>query len=137
MNWRQLEDELIRDEGLRLRPYRCTGGALTIGVGRNLDVRGIRDDEARFMLHNDMAEVWTDLKRVMPWVEQLNDARQRVLVNMAFNLGTNGLVQFRKTLAAVKAGQYERAAEMMLDSLWADQVGARAQRLSRMMATGR
>jgi len=62
--------------------------------------------------------------------------RQRVLLDMAFNLGISGLLKFKRTLKAIRAKQYEKAAEMMLDSRWATQVGQRAKRLSKMMATG-
>jgi lysozyme len=69
MNRQLLAQELLRDEGLRLKPYRCTAGALTIGVGRNLDARGITEAEARFMLANDMEDVWRGVVQALPWVD--------------------------------------------------------------------
>ena len=68
---------------------------------------------------------------------KLDDVRQRVLLDMAFNLGVVGLLSFKRTLGVIEAGRYELAAAMMLDSKWAGQVGQRAERLSRMMATGK
>ena len=137
----QIDDKaLVRQielhEGLRLKPYRCTAGKLTIGVGRNLEDRGITLSEARMLLANDLADVRNGLLNALPWVAQLDDVRQRVLVDMAFNLGLQGLLEFKRTLAAVQAGQYQQAATMMLQSRWAKQVGQRAERLSRMMVTG-
>jgi lysozyme len=123
-------------EGTRLKPYRCTAGKLTIGVGRNLEDRGISLSEARILLANDLADVRNGLRNALPWVAQLDDVRQRVLIDMAFNLGIQGLLAFKRTLEAVRQGQYQQAAAMMLQSRWATQVGQRAQRLSRMMATG-
>jgi lysozyme len=123
-------------EGTRLKPYRCTAGKLTIGVGRNLEDRGISLSEARILLANDLADVRNGLRNALPWVAQLDDVRQRVLIDMAFNLGIQGLLAFKRTLKAVRQGQYQQAAAMMLQSRWATQVGQRAQRLSRMMATG-
>jgi lysozyme len=137
----QIDDKaLVRQielhEGLRLKPYRCTAGKLTIGVGRNLEDRGITLSEARMLLANDLADVRNGLLNALPWVAKLDDVRQRVLIDMAFNLGLKGLLEFKRTLAAVQAGQYQQAATMMLQSRWAKQVGQRAERLSRMMVTG-
>ena len=75
--------------------------------------------------------------RALPWVTQLNEVRQRVLVDMAFNMGIVGLLSFKRTLATIQAGDYQQAATMMLDSRWAGQVGQRAERLAHMMVTGK
>jgi lysozyme len=123
-------------EGERLKPYRCTAGKLTIGVGRNLDDRGITREESAMLLDNDIRLLEIELFRALPWASALDDVRQRVLLDMAFNLGLPGLLQFKRTLEAIRTGQYQQAATMMLDSLWARQVGQRAERLARMMATG-
>ena len=128
--------QLRLHEGERLFPYKCTAGRLTIGVGRNLDDRGITAEESAYLLANDIDEYWERLETEIPWVTQLDPVRQRVLLDMAFNLGIGGLMGFKKTLAAVRGGEYERAAAMMLQSRWARQVGTRAKRLSRMMFTG-
>lgn len=132
----KLIQQLRRHEGERLKPYRCTAGKLTIGVGRNLDDRGITAEESVYLLNNDIDRVWTELNARLPWVAGLSDVRQRVLLDMAFNLGIDGLLKFRNTLIRVEAGNYQKAGEMMLDSLWAQQVGMRAQRLAKMMQTG-
>jgi lysozyme len=129
--------QLRLHEGERLKPYRCTAGKLTIGIGRNLEDRGITAAESAYLLANDVAAVQQQVLRSLPWVAQLDDVRQRVLIDMAFNMGIGGLLQFKNTLATIKAGDYTKAAAMMLDSKWAGQVGQRAERLSRMMATGK
>lgn len=132
----KLIQQLRRHEGERLKPYRCSSGKLTIGVGRNLDDRGITAAESAYLLNNDIDRVWVELESRMPWIRQLNEARQRVLLDMAFNLGIDGLMKFRNTLATIRAGDYQKAGVMMLDSLWAKQVDNRARRLARMMQTG-
>ena len=129
--------QLRLHEGERLKPYRCTAGKLTIGVGRNLEDRGITAEESAYLLGNDIDRFATELLRALPWVDQLDEVRQRVLLDMAFNLGMAGLLTFKNTLATIKAGDYQKAAAMMLDSKWAGQVGQRAERLSRMMYTGK
>jgi lysozyme len=128
--------ELRRDEGVRLKPYRCTAGKLTIGVGRNLDDVGISSDEADALLRNDVARVCSDLDARIPWWRGLDEVRQRVLVNMGFNLGISGLLGFKNTLRAVETGDYLGAAQGMLASKWAKQVGPRAERLALMMRDG-
>ena len=132
----RIEEQLIVDEGLKLKPYPCTAGKLTIGVGRNLDDRGITKEEALYLLRNDIKEVGLDVSSNLPWFASLCPARQDVLVNMAFNLGIEGLLKFKNTLKHVQAGEYDLAATGMLESKWAGQVGARASRLAQMMRTG-
>jgi lysozyme len=106
-------------------------------VGRNLEDRGITREEAAYLLANDITTEERELLRALPWVAQLDEVRQRVLLDMSFNLGLVGLLGFKNTLATIRAGDYSKAAAMMLDSRWASQVGERAERLSRMMATGK
>ncbi|OGR34708.1 MAG: hypothetical protein A2051_04490 [Desulfovibrionales bacterium GWA2_65_9] len=130
MNTQRLAEDLLRDEGLRLKPYRCTAGRLTIGVGRNLDDRGITESEALLLLDNDIKSFWGQLVTSQPWVMQAPEAVQEVLVNLCFNLGLAGLLQFRQTLAFLQAGRNADAAAEMLRSKWAGQVGARAERLA-------
>ena len=136
MNIDTLTNELTRDEGMRLKTYRCTANKLTIGIGRNLDDVGISEDEARYLLANDIKKVSSDLDRAIPWWRTLSEPRQRVLANMSFNLGTAGLLGFKNTLAMIASGDYAGAADGMLKSKWAKQVGPRATRLAETMRKG-
>lgn len=130
--------ELERDEGFRSKVYRCTAGKLSVGIGRNLDDRGISLDEARYMARNDIANGKVELDRNAPWWRELDPVRQRVLENMCFQLGWPKLAGFRRFLAAAKARQWEAASREMLDSKWAKvDCPARAQRLAQMIRTGR
>ncbi|KVH52921.1 lysozyme [Burkholderia sp. MSMB1072] len=127
--------ELTRDEGRRLKPYVDTVGKTTIGVGRNLTDVGISDSECDAMLSNDIDRTVAWLDRNLTWWRQLDAVRQRVVINMAFNM-LGGLLTFTNTLAAMKRGDYAAAADGMLASKWAAQVGARATRLAAMMRSG-
>lgn len=129
-------DQLKRDEGLRLTPYKDSVGKTTIGYGRNLDDVGISTEEANSLLLNDVERTTNDLSKHIPWIAGLDEARQGVLLNMAFNMGLQSLLLFKKTLALVQSGDYDKAADAMLESRWAEQVGARAQRLSVQMRSG-
>ena len=132
----KLRDQLIKHEGLRLKPYRDTANKLTIGIGRNLDDRGITEEEALFLLNNDIGLVREQLEGRFPWFLDLDEVRQRVLSDMCFNLGINGLVGFKKMLTAVQEKHYAQAAKHMRASVWATQVKGRAQILAQMMETG-
>jgi len=139
MDTAKLREQLIRHEGLRLAAYQDSLGYWTIGVGRLIDSRkggGISKGEAEYLLDNDMAEVISGLNDALPWLVYLDDVRQRVLADMAFNLGLPGLLKFKNTLAAIKGDDYAAAAAGMLASKWASQVGNRAKRLAKMMETG-
>jgi lysozyme len=127
---------LLRDEGIRLKPYRDTVGKLTIGVGRNLDDKGISRDEAMELLDNDITEVTLALNARLPWTTYLHGPRHAALVNLAFNMGIGGLLEFKKMLGAFKAEKWDVAAKELLDSKYATQVGARANRLAEQLKTG-
>jgi len=133
----RIKAQLVRHEGLRLKPYRCTAGKLTIGIGRNLDDRGISQKEAYAMLERDIQDCEQWLIDEIPDVyNKLDEVRQSVLLNMCFNLGIKGLLEFKNTLSFIGAGDWERAANNMLASKWAKQVGMRAIELSEMMRKG-
>lgn len=131
-----LEAQLTLHEGYRRRLYRCSAGYLSGGVGRNFDANGLRDDEIALMLRNDIAEAEAQLDKLLPWWRGLDGVRQKVLVDMMFNLGPKTLAGFANTLRDIRFGRYAAAADRMLKSKWAAQVGPRAKRLARMMRTG-
>ena len=124
-----------KHEGLRTSPYTDTVGKLTIGYGRCLDTAGISLPEAEFMLNNDITACETDLRNFSFW-PRLNECRQAALIDMRFNLGGRGLRAFTHFLAALDMDDYVGAAEEMLHSKWATQVGNRAIELSKIIKTG-
>ena len=136
----QLTAQLRRDEGTMAAAYQDHMGFWTIGVGRLIDSRkpgaGLRPDEIDYLLRNDIADRVAALKKALPWFGALDQARQGALINMAFQLGTEGLLGFSYTLGLVRDGKYAEAAVQMLKSKWAEQTPARARRLSQQMKTG-
>jgi lysozyme len=136
MNAARLKLQLVRNEGIRLKPYHDSVGKLTIGIGRNLDDVGITNLEAKMLLENDIERVESALRVHLPLYSSLDDVRQRVLMDMAFNMGVEGLLGFHKMLAALAAGDVATAKAEMLNSKWAKQVGIRAIRLAEMIETG-
>jgi lysozyme len=136
MNKAKLAEQLKKHEGIKLKPYTDTVGKLTLGIGRNLEDKGITEQEALFMLNNDVDYFYGKLAKRLPWFLNLDDVRQNVLVNMAFNLGVGGLLTFKNMLRLVSIGHYQEGAKEMLNSKWAEQVGYRANELAEQMRTG-
>lgn len=141
MDLNQLRSELRRDEGIRLRAYTCSAGHRTIGYGHNLTARGLETmksctlEQAKAWLEQDIIEAVKIAKKLFPDFNDLSDSRQRALVNMAFCLGWN-LNQFGMLKLAVARRDWVWAAGEILDSSFARQTGARAQRLAQMMREG-
>ena len=133
-----LKQQLVRHEGMRNRPYydNATPPRLTIGVGRNLDDVGLSQDEIDLLLTNDINRSIKDLTDHIEWVNSLDEPRRIVLVNMCFNMGISRLLHFQKMLAALQSGDYQKAADEMIDSAWYKQVGVRALELVNQMKTG-
>ena len=134
-----LKQQLKRDEGVVSHAYEDSLGFTTIGVGRLIDMRrggGLRDSEIDFLLSNDIEEKTAQVLAALPWASKLSEPRLGVLLNMAFQLGTRGILKFHRMLGSIEDGQYGEAAMEMLDSLWAQQTPERAKRLAKQMLTG-
>lgn len=127
--------QLPDDEGKRLKLYKDSLGIASIGIGRNLEAVGIRPDEMALMFENDLKDAIALAPKLVPQFESLSDNRKAVIVNMTFNMGEK-LLGFKQMLAGIAAGDFNKAADEMLNSTWAKQVGLRASRLSKMMREG-
>ena len=136
MDRNRLIDQLRIHEGVEKTVYNDSEGIPTIGVGRNLRDRGLSDDEIDYLLSNDIDIVVNELDKVMPWWKDLDEVRQRVLCDLVFNLGMPRFSGFKKSISYMKQQMWDQAADELLDSKWARQVGRRAQTLSEMMRTG-
>lgn len=132
----KLENMLIRHEGLKLKPYKCTAGKLTIGVGRNIEDNGITEAEARMMLRYDIEVARSPLLKFR-WFTELNQPRQDAIINLVFNLGLPRFLKFKKTIAYLQKHDYEGAATEMINSTWAKQVGERALELASIIVSGK
>lgn len=144
--------ELRGDEGEKLKAYRDSLGYWTAGVGHLIDpakggdpapfgvnlIKGgsLTPIQSEALLLMDIEKKEKELDRRLPWWRKLSPVRQRVILNMAFNLGVEGLLEFKNTLALISVGHYQEASVEMLKSKWAKQVKGRATRLSVMMKNG-
>lgn len=135
----KLQKQLERDEGKVAYAYQDSLGYWTIGIGHLIDHRkgGFIPDEVITILFDlDRANVDAALEANLPWVKNLDEARRGVLQNMCFQMGIGGLLKFKNTLALIKAGEYDKAADGMANSLWAKQTPSRSRRLQKQMRTG-
>jgi lysozyme len=131
--------QLKRDEGEVLHAYKDSLGYWTIGIGILIDKEkggGLRPEESEFIFNNRLKIIERELSARIRFFSKLGHVRQGVLLNMAFQMGVNGLLGFKNTLRTIEHGDYKKAAIEMLQSKWATQTPARAKRLSEQMSTG-
>jgi len=129
-----LEKMLIKHEGLKLKPYRCPAGKLTIGVGRNIEDNGISESEALYLLRHDIKRCKSELNEIFKDFNDLPKEIQNVLVDMIFNLGKTRFLKFEKMIQAVKNEDYEEMVKQMKDSKWCKQVKSRCDELSKIVS---
>jgi len=137
MNVPKLINDLKREEGVKRFPYKCTAGKLTIGVGRNLEDVGLSSAEIDYLLANDISRVIHAVMGSIGFFSELNEARQRALINMGFQLGVNGLLKFKNMLKSMSEDDFETAAMESLNSKWAKQTPNRAARIAEQIRSGR
>lgn len=118
MNNEKLKESLIQNEGVKQYVYTCPKGYKTIGVGRNLETKGLSKAEIMYLLENDILDCKLFLEDIFKDFHFLSDARQNVLLEMVFNLGNGGFKKFKKLIEAIKAKDFELASEEMLNSKW-------------------
>ncbi|QBZ71748.1 hypothetical protein [Pseudomonas phage KP1] len=135
-----LEDQLRLDEGEVLHAYTDSKGYLTIGIGVLIDKRkggGITKEESTYLFHNRMTAKNRELMARFPWMAKLDEVRRAVFLNMAFQMGVEGVAGFKNALKAASVGNYTQAAVEMLDSKWArEDSPERAERLATQMSSG-
>lgn len=118
MNNEKLKESLIQNEGVKQYVYTCPKGYKTIGVGRNLETKGLSKAEIMYLLENDILDCELFLEDIFKDFHSLSDARQNVLIEMVFNLGNGGFKKFKKLIEAIKEKDFIKASEEMLNSKW-------------------
>jgi lysozyme len=132
----ELRQMIERHEGKVAHAYQDHLGYWTIGVGRLIDDRrggGLSDKEIDFLLANDIERILDDLPKRLPFWPRLTTTQQQALVNMAFQLGVNGLLNFKRMLASLERGDGETAEREALNSRWAQQTPGRATEVASML----
>ena len=136
MNKNRFIKQMRIHEGVRSKVYKDHLGIMTIAVGRNLEDRGLSEDEIDYLLANDIQIVENELDNGLSWWRDLDEVRQRALADLAFNMGLPRLHGFVKMLDGLQRRDYHAAADELLDSKYAKQVGARSERVANMIRTG-
>lgn len=144
--YREIRDLLVLHEDKRRKLYKCSAGKLTIGIGRNIEDNGLRDDEIEYLFRNDVAAVIGELKAKITFWDKLSPARKRILIDMGFNMGIARLMGFKKMLEAMSREDWKGAVAQMKDSAWWRQLSppevekrkivTRPMRLANMMISG-
>ena len=145
MNIEALREQLKVDEGVKYEIYKDHLGYPTFGIGHLIteddpehgepDGTEISEDRVNEVFETDVAKFVSEAKILFPDLDDLPEVAQQVIVNMAFNMGRPRLSKFKNFIAGVNDRDWVRAAEEMMDSRWADQVGARATRLRNLILT--
>lgn len=138
-----IKEDLIKHEGYKQEIYLCSEGIPTFGIGHAVKendpehawpvgtpVEKERIDNA---FQADLEDALNDVKALVPSIEDKPSQCQRVLVNMAFNLGRTRLGKFKKMIGAVEENNFKEAANQMVDSRWYNQVGNRSIELENWM----
>lgn len=132
-----LKRQLAGDEGNVKYGYKDSLGYLTIGIGFLIDERkgGLRPEEIGFIFANRIELIRTELAQKAPWMSKLSEARQGAFLNMAYQLGVDGLLRFKNTLASAQAGEWDKVEAGVLASLYAKQTPNRARRIAKQLQT--
>ena len=145
-----LKEQLVKHEGLRLKPYKCPAGKNTIGIGHNYDANPLPDviqhqldtfgvitpDMADALLEDDVAQSVTDCNRLYRDFDKFSERRQWALIDFVFNVGFRTAKSFYNTNRAINRGDWQAAAEGLKKSLWARQVGSRSDTIIEMVRNG-
>lgn len=133
----KLIDMLKLHEGYRLKPYRCSEGKLTIGVGHNIDANPlppeisaylkkygqITDEMAMWLLEKDIQTAILDCQRIFPGFNNLSQNRRNALTDMMFNMGIKTFLGFTQTIAHINLGQWDEVARHIKSSRYYRQLG--------------
>ena len=146
----QIRELLTLNEGRKNKVYRCTAGKRTIGVGHNIDAKGLPEDIQNYLnkngeitdemidrlLDNDIEDALTNTLKIFPMLNTFSEDRQSALIDFVFNVGLGTARQFHMTILAIQKGDWKEAARQMEDSLWFKQVADRGQRIVSMIRSG-
>ena len=134
INKDRLTEQLMVHEGLKLQPYICTLGKITIGVGRNLDDVGLTESECQFLLENDIARCIGECAREFDWFVDAPELIKEAVINLVFNMGISRFRKFKKTIEHLSKREYTLAGAELLNSRYAEQVPRRSEEIANQIA---
>ena len=125
-----LLDNIKESEGFRNRVYKCTAGFDTIGYGFAIKDLTMDEDIATMILERKVAELKLRVHNKFPFITDLPESVQDVVIEMCYQMGVSGFSKFKQTIQFLRLQEFENAALEMLDSRWAKQTPNRAKKLS-------
>ena len=129
---KELLDQIKEHEGLRLFPYKCPAGKLTIGYGHNLQDNGLSKSACEYILYDDIDEAKRNLRTIFgnEFFENLKDSKKIALIDMMFNLGMVKFLTFKRFIFAVETQNWENASYEIIHSRAYEQNQKRYKKLS-------
>ncbi|WP_313752421.1 lysozyme [Mixta calida] len=144
----QIIQILSYEEGYREKPYVDSEGYPTVACGIKIGPKGASLSNYTFTVPRKVGDVWLQCfvdstinqcrsnPAIYAALQQCNPARADILYSMGYQLGVAGLAGFKNTLVMISNGDFDAAANGMLNSLWARQTRNRALRHADVMKTG-
>jgi len=129
------EEYIIKHEGIKLKPYLCPAGKLTIGVGRNIEDNGISTDEAIYILKNDIKRCESELREIFDHFDLFDENKKTSLIDIIFQLGKPSFLKFKKMIRAIKKGDWQESVRELKDSRLCREVPSRCEDNSELMST--
>ena len=126
----KLIERICENEGFRSKPYQCSEGVWTIGHG----ITYLTEEESREIVADRIAEKHLGLGGTLDWYDGLPPEVQGVVLEMTFQMGTSGMLKFKKMIKAMVNKQWRLASEEMKDSKWYRQTPGRCERLAQIVA---
>ena len=127
----ELLKSIEENEGFRGFQYNDTLGYPTIGFGTKLP---LSKEEAELILKFRLEKMINLLEKTKPEVKDFPQSIKEVLYEMAYQMGVNGLLKFKKMFKALEEQDYKKASLEGLDSRWAEQTPNRAKKLMKRVA---
>ena len=125
-----LLDNIKESEGFRSSVYKCTAGHDTIGYGFAIKDLYLTEEDCDRILERKIAELKIRVNNKFPFLADLPEAVQDVVIECCYQLGVSGFSNFKKTIEYLMQKDFENAGIEMLDSRWAKQTPNRAKKLS-------
>ena len=129
-DFNKLVDRILENEGFKAKPYQCSEGVWTIGHG----ITYLTEEESKRIVADRIAEKHLGLGGTLDWYNDLPPEVQGVILEMCFQMGTSGMLQFRKMIEAMKDKDWKRASLEMKDSKWYRQTPNRCERLAEIVS---
>ena len=130
-DFNKLIERILENEGFKSKPYQCSEGVWTMGHG----ITYLTEEESKRIVADRIAEKHLGLGSTLDWYDDLPPGVQGVVLEMTFQMGTSGMLKFKKMIKAMADKEWAKAADEMKDSRWYRQTPGRCERLADIVAS--